>query len=196
MYTSMFVRSHIGKMAQRQLTTIKNAGLYDACNTISLGVLGTGDISSFKERYPKINVLFQDPNTALYERPTLLSLHKTSISNPENSIVLYLHTKGISRVSPFVQDWSVLMEYFLIDRWKDCIQELQSHDVCGVNWQLGPQPHFRQLLVGLFSLFIDFAALHRPGLSRSGDVAMPKQAYIKVHALFKCRPLFFTLPKI
>lgn len=134
--------AHWQEVLNRQLQRCQSSGLYDACSSISLGVLGNGDLSLIKERYPKVNVLFQDPDNSKYERPTLLCLHDTCVTNPDQAYVLYFHTKGISRVSPTVTDWTKLLEYFVIDRWKDCVEALKTHDVCGVNWQLGPQPHF------------------------------------------------------
>lgn len=135
-------KAHWQKVLNRQLKRMLTSGLYDACTSIMLGVLGEGDLKLIKETYPKVNVLFQDPDTSKYERPTLLSLHEKCLSNPEKAHVLYLHTKGISRISHTVTEWTKLLEYFVIDRWKDCTQALKTNDVCGVNWQLGPQPHF------------------------------------------------------
>jgi hypothetical protein len=134
--------NHWQEVLKRQLKRMKNSGLYDASATISLGVLGDGDVSSIKEMYPKVNVIYQDPNTAKYERPTLLSLHNWCKTYPDRIHVLYLHTKGITRTNPTVTDWTKFLEYFVIDQWKDCVQALKDHDVAGVNWQLGPQPHF------------------------------------------------------
>ncbi len=136
--------NHWQAILERQLMRLKSSGLYDACTSISLGVLGKGDVAPYKNIYPKLQILFQNPDTALYERPTLLKLHELSVSNPAHATVLYLHTKGITRGanSEYIADWVNLMEYFVIDRWKDCILALQEHDVCGVNWRNVPLLHF------------------------------------------------------
>lgn len=126
----------------RQLNRIKAAGLYDACTSISLGVLGTGDLKPLIERFPKLTLLFQCPHLTLYERPTLFALRHFCIANPE-TVVLYLHTKGVTRIkNQNVLDWTLYMEYFAVDCWEDCIFALKDHDVCGVNWHLKPSPHF------------------------------------------------------
>lgn len=136
--------NHWRGVLDRQLRVIKASGLYDRCESISLGILGDGDISPFIEKYPKLTVLFQNPDTSLYERPTLLCLHQVCVSNP-NALVLYLHTKGVSKKDlneiANINDWSRYMEYFAIERWKDCVKALKEHDACGVNWFNDP-PHF------------------------------------------------------
>lgn len=138
--------NHWEYVLDRQLKRIKTSGLYDACDSISLGVLGDEDLTTFIYLYPKLTILFQDPNTAHYERPTLLQLHALCKSSPKNTLVLYLHTKGVSHrgsvPNPYIMDWSCYMEYFAVDRWRDCVVSLQDHDVCGVNWRTHPFPHF------------------------------------------------------
>lgn len=134
------------EVLERQLTLIETSGLYKRCQSIHLGVLGVGDLSPFIARFPKISILFQNPEIALYERPTLLKLHQRC-RGKNNLKVLYLHTKGVSRafhpiVTPNIFDWACYMEYFLIERWRDCIEALKEHDVCGVNWRSAPSPHF------------------------------------------------------
>jgi hypothetical protein len=34
------------------------------------------------------------------------------------------------------------MGYFVVERWRDCLEALTDHDACGVNWHLEPAPHF------------------------------------------------------
>ena len=134
--------THWESVLSRQLKRIKDSGLYDAAQAIYIGVLGNGDLTAYTTAYPKLHVLFQKPDISLFERPTLLRLHDLCCANPSDNVVLYLHTKGITRIGSTVTDWTMMMEYFLIDRWQDCITVLKDHDICGVNWQLGPAPHF------------------------------------------------------
>jgi hypothetical protein len=64
----------------------------------------------------------------------------------DNDKVLYLHVKGAGREG--IQDqvnasfWRRYMEYFVIERWEDCIRVLDVCDACGgdINWH--PWPHF------------------------------------------------------
>ena len=143
-----------------QLTRIEKSGLYDACTTISLGVLGNDDITPFLDQYPKLNLLFQNSSVIQYERATLSELLKCCLSKSKNTYVLYMHTKGVTKFkknkrgivdrreelvpSQNVIDWRLYMEYFLVDQWSDCIKCLKEEpsDVCGVNWTIEPEPHF------------------------------------------------------
>ena len=47
----------------------------------------------------------------------------------------YMHTKGVSsRVQPWSRNiffWRSVMEYFLIARWRDCVDLLEQYDVVG-----------------------------------------------------------------
>ncbi len=130
-----------------QLNRIHASGLYDACKSISLGVLGDGNMSNFAKKYPKLTILFQSPNVGLYERPTLLACHEFCSSHADpDSLVLYLHTKGVTKTSPIVsanvRDWVNYMEYFTIDLWPNCVAALENYDVCGVNLYPVPALHF------------------------------------------------------
>ncbi len=128
--------NHWESVFKEQMKRIKESGLYDAADSISLGVLGDGDISPYKKRYPKLNILFQTSDLSLYERPTILALHDFCTRTSNKSLVLYLHTKGVSKVPPSdnVRDWTYMMEYFLIDHWKSCVEALKKYDACGCNW--------------------------------------------------------------
>jgi hypothetical protein len=135
--------NHWLDVLDRQLNAIQASGLYEQCRSISLGILGEGDASSLISRYPKVSILFQTLDKTQYERPTLLHLHKVCLCDP-TALVLYLHTKGVSRpkADPNISDWSRYMEYFTIECWRDCVEELKEFDVCGVNWRASPAPHF------------------------------------------------------
>jgi Glycosyltransferase family 10 (fucosyltransferase) C-term len=57
----------------------------------------------------------------------------------------YMHAKGVSEPqcrNPTVADWRRLMEHFVVERWQDCVDGLDDHDACGVNWHQVPAPHF------------------------------------------------------
>jgi hypothetical protein len=132
------------EILEKQLARIVTSGLYDASCAISLGVLGEGVMDPFLKRYPKITILFQDPRKELFERPTVLYVHDFCMDKPD-ALILYLHTKGVTRQgSRSVWDWTNYMEYFNIDCWRDCVVALtkEHYDICGVNWQWIPHPHF------------------------------------------------------
>ena len=61
----------------------------------------------------------------------------------------YLHSKGVVRYVTHpktrtgVRMWRYIMEYYLIARWRRCIELLETHDAVGTSFrrQLEAQPH-------------------------------------------------------
>jgi hypothetical protein len=73
--------------------------------------------------------------THAFEFPTLDLLQSESQTMPPDTPVLYMHTKGVSRNSSVtVQDWTDMMLYFDVERWRDRLEELREHDCTGVNF--------------------------------------------------------------
>ncbi len=66
-----------------------------------------------------------------YEFPALDWLW--SKSRDEEFEVLYLHTKGVGNPSPFQEDWREYMLHFVVDRWRDRVEDLREADCTGVN---------------------------------------------------------------
>lgn len=87
----------------------------------------------------------KNPNPQNEETDTLKSLLSYAEENPDSKI-LYLHTKGVTHNTPEVQDWRMMMEYFCVERWEDCVALLDEHDAVGCNFQdhcyYGYFPHF------------------------------------------------------
>lgn len=78
------------------------------------------------------------------EMQTLLRLWMDAHQTCDNGYVLYCHTKGVTRPGDGnVADWRRLMMHWCIAHWRDCLAKLEGgYDVCGVNWQEEPAPHF------------------------------------------------------
>ena len=77
------------------------------------------------------------------ETDTIKLLHEICKQHLKSKPILYLHSKGVSRVgNANVQAWVDYMEYFVITKWKDCISKLTDYDTCGVNLQKDPGLHY------------------------------------------------------
>jgi hypothetical protein len=126
-----------------QMERLVSSGLYDASEGVYIGVLGKEDISGFFSHYPKLQLAFSSQDVSLYERPTLYCLLEAALLHP-GDYFLYIHTKGVTRNrSACVRDWRMLLEYFNIDCWNDCVDALDAgYDICGVNWNNQPHPHY------------------------------------------------------
>jgi len=136
-----------------QLLELQNSGLFDAADYMFVGVNGD-------KRLPfelsKINRIFynknNDPPTEYY---TIEALYDYCSLKP-NASVLFLHTKGVTwtateenknnviqtRAGGFTtqhiydstQSWRKYLEYFLIRKWRKCVDLLDSHDTVGTEW--------------------------------------------------------------
>lgn len=136
-------------------------GLFSCCDKLYIGIVDTPDkkpkhgvewlsnwfnfaSSKINKKDPRVEVCVYDDNLEL--RRTLRWVRDYAKDNPDDYI-LFFHTKGITHDNPAINDWRLYMEYFVIDRWKDCIEKLdEGYDCCGVMWNkdtpVGDFPHF------------------------------------------------------
>ncbi len=122
-----------------QLELLRSSGLFDRTSRIYVGIVGP-EAYSFEVSEDKITVIYRSPDFCEYEFPTLRFL-KTFCST-HAGLVYYVHSKGVFRNSAGTEDWRRYMQYFVIERYAECIQALAYFDICGVNWQELPWQHF------------------------------------------------------
>lgn len=81
-------------------------------------------------------------DVSLYEFPTIAMLVQHVAEH--DGAVLYLHTKGVSRTGPSIDDWRACMLYWMVGRWRECVAKLHSGwDVVGTTYCAKPLPHFQ-----------------------------------------------------
>lgn len=80
-------------------------------------------------------------HTELYEFPTLEMLHAFAQRN--DYCVLYLHTKGVTLPIESVDDWRACMLYWMVERWRECVAKLETHEAVGCNHISSPVRHFQ-----------------------------------------------------
>ena len=137
-------------LVQDQLSQIFISGLYDDIETFNI-VLLSSDKRNFEwlknvtSKFEKITVFFEE-NDDLAERPTLSRMNDFAKTRPQDEIILYMHTKGISWFldedyslsgSPRRKQvaWRKYMEHFNIHLWRNAEMVLSSGywDSYGVN---------------------------------------------------------------
>lgn len=121
---------------ENTFSKIQKSGLID--EVVKIHVVTDSSIKNEKNGL----VEFTQCSTHLSEKPTLDSLKHNAVLN--DGYTLYLHSKGVSypHLQP-VQDWVDYMEYFLIEKYRDCLDSLRkSSDVIGVNYLEKPKKHF------------------------------------------------------
>ncbi len=128
-----------GEIIPQQLQRLKSSGLYDKAEEIRLHTSDNAvPITGMLTNYPKIAL--RQNRDKFSELDTLRALHDYACTHPGKQ-VLYMHTKGASKYYPPVNDWRRMMEYFLIDKYEDCLKTLDCCDVLGVNYMGAPKPH-------------------------------------------------------
>jgi len=130
-------------LVQEQLNLIKKSGLGQECYRIYINVAGEKSIelALLLLSYPfshKMRISHQD-NLYHWEFPTIKIVQKVAEEQPTTKI-LYFHTKGASKSGETLDfqkrmwAWRRYMEYFNIEKWRNCVKALDSHDCCGVDW--------------------------------------------------------------
>lgn len=118
----------------RHIETIRASGLWDAAGEINVCVAKPNDRTATPQ-FPAKYKIKSWARTHQYEFPALCMLHD-GIS-PEDE-VLYLHTKGVSRIGPpreVGRKWCDYMTWGVVEHWQAMVQALRAgHDVAGVQW--------------------------------------------------------------
>lgn len=97
---------------------------------------------------PKIEIVVYPDNNEL--RRTLWWIRDYAKDHP-GEYVMFFHTKGITHDNQPNRDWRNYMEYFVIERWRDCIQKLdEGYDCCGVLWNCDKAGNFHPHFSGQF----------------------------------------------
>ena len=132
---------HIAQMGmsafiyQQQLHRLYTSGLIEAADYIHFGVNGDQELFNVPE---KAIIHYNQKEYWGTEKETLLSLKDFCKENPEYK-VLYFHTKGATKDELCVQSWRLMMEYFVIDKWKECVKQLDEYTCAGIQMcRVGP----------------------------------------------------------
>ncbi len=122
-----------------QFMKLSVSGLYERTERLYVTLLGPSP-EEFRFCTPKIQIVHSSADFQEYEFPELEFLHR--FVQDHDGLVYYIHTKGVFNSSPQTRDWRHLMEHVVIERFRECMAYLLSHDVCGANWLHRPWPHF------------------------------------------------------
>ncbi len=124
------------------ITAIQKSGLYDLLYGLFVGIVGNRPVNNLNLN--KVKILYQNGDLSRFEFDTLKELRRFAVENPCYKI-LYIHTKGVSADKQYIEaitDWREYMTYFNVERYEDCLRNLNDYDTCGVDWRTEPVPHF------------------------------------------------------
>lgn len=112
---------------QHQVHRLYSSGLLDASDYVYFGVNGNQKLFNAPT---KADVNYHPEKEWGTEKLTLLKLKNFCKENPEHK-VLYFHTKGATKNELSVHSWRLMMEYFVVDNWKQCVQYLNEYTCVG-----------------------------------------------------------------
>jgi len=149
MNTAIFIHAAIlDKCKERilqYLDIIKESELHSVIYLCFVGSdkipINETDISKYNQSN-QIKIIKVSNNLTDYELPTLHFLYQFCNENPTYN-VLYLHTKNVGKeINVCIEDQIEYMLYFLVTKWKMCLDALDSYDACGVDLRVQPTLHY------------------------------------------------------
>ena len=139
-----YLTSHWYSIVTDQLRILLTSGLYDACQEISIGCVGTEEEKAFFEKcftnlYPKLKIKYYGTDPKVYEFPTLhlIELDTTRYYG------FYFHTKGVTKPElSVIGHWRAWLNEAILNNWRFHYQNIiDGYDVSGVNHMKSPD-HF------------------------------------------------------
>ena len=113
---------------KEQFNLIKSSGLLDNVEKIYYGLLGNITNIDHIVKHDKLEQLYHSTNIELFEIPTINELFNFSKNN--DSYILYIHTKGVTRrIYNGIHGqkyWRELMNYWNIEKYKECLKLLDK----------------------------------------------------------------------
>jgi hypothetical protein len=112
---------------QQQINRLYVSGLLNSADYFHIGVNGNQEMFYVPS---KAKVVY---NTDWKEETeTMIALKNFAYQNPDYKI-LYFHMKGASKGTLIANAWRLMMEYFVIDKWRECVEYLNDYDCVGAN---------------------------------------------------------------
>jgi hypothetical protein len=136
---------HLATIGQYQqiyeelINKVLDSGLIDSVDFLYTCVVGDGHLNEI--HHEKI-ITIRVGEISDYEFPTLSKIEKDISETSENIKIFYFNGLGVTENSEHKKSWRGYLSYYNIIRHKDCINYLDTFDVCGVDWRTNPTPHF------------------------------------------------------
>ena len=122
------------KLYQEQINSLIISGLYEKCDFIHIGINGDQELPFVLN---KMRINYNE--NKILEANTLNSLWDFCNENPDYK-VLYIHSKGVTHLNNVhceytTNAWRIYLEYFVINKWEECAQDLNEYDCVGTEWK-------------------------------------------------------------
>ena len=136
---------HYKEVNEEMLNCMESSGFLDRIDTLYISCIESHPLDlPDKFKRDKIKIINQGLDIGQFEYPTLESLKDYCFNNP-NDIVVYCCNAGVSHSKDkkdLYPGWRLLKSHFTFNRWRDNLKALKIYDVCGIEWQTEPKPHF------------------------------------------------------
>ena len=129
-----------GLVYQQQMHRLYTSGLMEECEFLHIGVVGDNEMFSV----PRKAKVHKNERLTKDEGETVEAMYKFCC-DPNNSHynVLFFHSKGASRqFVPQLHAWRLFLEFFVLDKWKDCVYALKQYNTAGAKLRMKPYPHY------------------------------------------------------
>jgi hypothetical protein len=125
-------------IVEEQCKRLDESGLLDRTSKILVGVVGDPgeNTSLISDLLGQGALVRQLGPLSSFEFPTLQWLYE-EVSD-KNVACWYAHTKGVSTLSRDKVKWRLKMESVIFDQYEKCIEALETHDICGIDWTSDP----------------------------------------------------------
>ena len=127
-----------------QMRILLTSGLYDACEEISIGCIGSPVGKAFLQRYvvdvyPKLKIKYYSERPEDYEFPTL----RLIVADDSQYVGFYFHTKAVTRPhETVINHWRAYLNEMVINKWQEHRERVENdYDVSSVNYLESPN-HF------------------------------------------------------
>lgn len=125
---------------ESQINTLVESGIIEHSELFFYCNYDIANYDWLKDRlndYKNISYIDNHIEPRDWEIPTLKSLKDYCDNASEETYVLYIHHKGVTRIgNQAVNDWRDLMMYFNVTKWRECVEQLDNgHDTAGVLWR-------------------------------------------------------------
>lgn len=130
----------------RSYEKMENSGLLETCSKFI--ILLNGDDKKFFDGFPKVRII-QTGDMHPNESKSANFIKKYCESLIEEEAIFYFHSKGVTKVEPQksnVETWIEYLEYFNIELWRKCVENLKNFNCVGVEERRKPfhndEPHY------------------------------------------------------
>lgn len=154
---------------KEQINHLYHSGLYNVTTKLYISVIYKNNTDiQWIEQYPLLNndrfggIIAKNSNASVYEYPALDFIRFFSLN--KDVYIYYFHSKGVTyhgrddlskertKRIKLGEEWRIMMEYFIFDKWKVAYNVLRTYDTygCRLNNEYFPLWNKRRYYAGNF----------------------------------------------